>query len=57
MDSDATARLALAALALLIISGLLSLTVQGQPYMLWADVIFGFVAFGLLLLGIYPTRQ
>jgi high-affinity Fe2+/Pb2+ permease len=59
LDSNAKAGLTLAAVALIIIAGLLILSSAGNPFMLWADVIFGFIALGLLLLGIYqiePSR-
>jgi len=37
----------------MIVAGLLFFSSEGNPFMLWADVVFGFVALGLLLLGIY----
>ena len=56
MDSDSKAGLALVALSLTIVAGLLSLTLQGNPFMLWADLIFGLVTSGLLLLGLRQIR-
>jgi len=53
LDGNAKAGLTLAAVALIIVAGLLVLSSGGNPFMLWADVVFGFVALGLLLLGIY----
>ena len=53
MDSNAKAGLTLTAVSLMIVAGLLFFSSEGNPFMLWADVVFGFVALGLLLLGIY----
>ena len=53
MDSNDKAGLTLTAVALMIVAGLLFLSSEGNPFMLLADVVFGFVALGLLLLGIY----
>jgi high-affinity Fe2+/Pb2+ permease len=57
MDDSFKAGLALAALAVAIILGLVALTLQGQPYMILADIVFGFVAAGLLSLGVYFFTQ
>ena len=51
LDGNAKAGLTLAAVALIIVAGLLVLSSGGNTFMLWADVVFGFVALGLLLLG------
>jgi high-affinity Fe2+/Pb2+ permease len=57
MDRNATTGLTLVGLATAIMLGLLALTLQGQPYMLWADMVFGFVAAGLLFLGFSTAKR
>jgi high-affinity Fe2+/Pb2+ permease len=57
MDDSFKAGLTLVGLAVAIILGLVALTLQGQPYMILADIVFGFVAAGLLSLGVYLVAQ
>jgi len=57
MDDSLKAGLTLVGLAVAIILGLVALTLQGQPYMILADIVLGFVATGLLLLGVYLVAQ
>ncbi|HEX9196356.1 MAG TPA: hypothetical protein VF906_01045 [Candidatus Bathyarchaeia archaeon] len=57
MDSSAKAGITLAMLATSIMLMLIALTFRGQPYMLWVDLVFGFVASGLLLLGLYQITR
>jgi len=56
-SSFVVAGITLAVLATSIMLMLVALTLRGQPYMLWADLVFGFVASGLLLLGLYQIRR
>ena len=46
----------LAGLAIVIVVCLVDLTRQGQPYMVWADIMLGFVAVGLFLLELFQAR-
>ncbi len=57
MDDSFKAGLTLAGLALGIILGLVALTLQGHQYMILSDAVFGFVAAGLLSLGVYLFTQ
>jgi hypothetical protein len=57
VDSNAKAGLILLGLATVILLALAALTFRGGPWMLWADLVFGFVVAGLLLLGFYAARR
>ncbi len=57
MESKNNAGPVLAGLAIVIVSCLVALTRQGNSYMLWADIILGFVAGGLFLLGLFQTHR
>ena len=57
MHESAKAGLTLVGLAIAIVLGLLVLTLGGPSSMLWADLIFGIVSGGLLLVGLFVAKH
>jgi cyanate permease len=57
MDEDIKAGLATIGLGALIVLGMLAFAVQGQPYIWLAVLVFGFVAAGLIGMGLYSIMR
>ena len=57
MDEEIKAGLATVVLGALIVLGMLAFAVQGQPYIWLAVLVFGFVAAGLIGMGLYSITE
>jgi uncharacterized protein (DUF983 family) len=57
MDEDIKAGLATVVLGALIVLSMLAFAVQGQPYIWLAVLVFGLVAAGLIVMGLYSITE
>ena len=57
MDEDVKAGLAIIVLGALIALSMLAFAVQGQPYIWLGVLVFGFVAAGLIGMGLYSIMR
>ena len=57
MDEDVKAGLATIVLGALIVLSMLAFAVQGQPYIWLGVLVFGFVAAGLIGMGLYSITR
>jgi hypothetical protein len=57
LDQDVKAGLATIVLGALIVLSMLAFAVQGQPYIWLGVLVFGFVAAGLIGLGLYSITR